>query len=107
MKISTLTLKSSVLVSVFIFSVASMGIVQAKECDMPDEIAAGNSAAVRDDCPEQGGAQEKKRQKKQLEGIHPRRTNLGSAQTVRKVITCMTFPKTITELALSAKAVIS
>ncbi|MEO6563007.1 MAG: hypothetical protein ABIN99_08170 [Nitrosospira sp.] len=53
MKSSILTAKSWALASAFIFSVTSMGLVQAKECDMPDEIAAGDSAAVRADCPDQ------------------------------------------------------
>jgi hypothetical protein len=63
MKSSILTAKSWALASAFIFSVTSMGLVQAKECDMPDEIAAGDSAAVRDDCPDKGESE--KKQKKQ------------------------------------------
>ena len=51
MKFSVFTARSLAFVSTFIFSVTCMGIVQAKECDMPDEIAAGDSAAVRDECP--------------------------------------------------------
>ena len=35
------------------------GVVQTKECDMPDEIAAGDSAAVRADCPDQGEMKKK------------------------------------------------
>jgi hypothetical protein len=53
---SILTVKSLVLAGGLIFSMASMGVVQARECDMSDSIAAGDSAAVRDtDCgPEEG-----------------------------------------------------
>jgi hypothetical protein len=53
MKSSLLTVRSWALTSAFIFGMASMGIVQAKECDMPDSVAAGDSAAVRADCPDQ------------------------------------------------------
>ena len=53
MKSSLLTVGSWALASAFIFGMTSMGIVQAKECDMPDSVAAGDSAAVRDDCPDQ------------------------------------------------------
>ncbi|KIO48602.1 hypothetical protein SQ11_10840 [Nitrosospira sp. NpAV] len=50
---------SLVLAGALIVSVASVGILQAKECDMPDEIAAGDSAAVRDECPNKGAEQKK------------------------------------------------
>lgn len=35
------------------------GVDQTKECDMPDEIAAGDSAAVRADCPDQDAMKKK------------------------------------------------
>ena len=65
MKFSIFTARSWALVSAFIFSVTCMGIVQAKECDMPDEIAAGDSAAVRDECPNQGEPEKKKKQQQE------------------------------------------
>ena len=67
MKFSIFTARSWALVSTFIFSVTCMGIVQAKECDMPDEIAAGDSAAVRAECPNQGEPEKKKKQKQRQE----------------------------------------
>jgi hypothetical protein len=63
MKISILTIKSLALVSAFVFSVASMETAQAKECDMPDEIAAGDSAAVRDECPDESETPKEQRKK--------------------------------------------
>ncbi len=52
MKSSLLTVRLWALASTFIFGMASIGIVQAKECDMSDSVAAGDSAAVRADCPD-------------------------------------------------------
>lgn len=58
---SILTAKSVALASGLILSV-SMGVVQARECDMSDSIAAGDSAAVRDtDCGPEGGEKKKQR----------------------------------------------
>jgi hypothetical protein len=37
------------------------GVVKDKQCDMPDEIAAGDSAAVRADCPDQDKMKNKPR----------------------------------------------
>ena len=54
------------LAGLFMFC-TSMGVVQAngvaqdKQCDMPDEIAAGDSAAVRADCPDQDKMKNKPR----------------------------------------------
>ena len=50
------------LAGLFMFG-TTMATAQTKECDMPDEIAAGDSAAVRDDCPDKG--EPEKKQKKQ------------------------------------------
>ncbi len=36
-----------------LFMFGTVGVVQAKECDMSDSVAAGDSAAVRADCPDQ------------------------------------------------------
>lgn len=59
---SILTVKSLALAGGLIFSVTSMGVVQARECDMSDSIAAGDSAAVRDtDCGPEGGEKKKQR----------------------------------------------
>lgn len=53
---STLTAKSLVMAGCLIFSIASMGVVQARECDMSDSIDAGDSAAIRDtDCEPKDG----------------------------------------------------
>ncbi|SCY61304.1 hypothetical protein SAMN05216420_11037 [Nitrosospira sp. Nl5] len=59
---SILTAKSLVLGGSLIFSITSMGVVQARECDMPDSIAAGDSATVRDtDCGPGEGEKKKQR----------------------------------------------
>jgi hypothetical protein len=58
--------RSLFLAGLFIIG-ASVGVAQAngvaedKQCDMPDEIAAGDSAAVRADCPDQDKMKNKPR----------------------------------------------
>lgn len=71
MKSSVLTAKSWVLASTFIFSMTSMGIVQAaenvevpaKECDTSDSIGPGDSGFLREKCPPGNGAEKKQPQK--------------------------------------------
>ena len=46
------------LAGLFMFG-TTMAMAHTKECDMPDEIAAGDSAAVRADCPDQGEMKKK------------------------------------------------
>ena len=45
--------KSKLLFLAGLFMFGTVGVVQAKECDMSDSVAAGDSAAVRADCPSQ------------------------------------------------------
>jgi hypothetical protein len=45
--------KSKLLFLAGLFMFSTVGVVQAKECDMSDSVAAGDSAAVRADCPDQ------------------------------------------------------
>ncbi|MEP6604966.1 MAG: hypothetical protein ABJA60_02485 [Nitrosospira sp.] len=79
MKCSIFTIRSLALVSTFLFSMTCMGIAQAKECDMPDEIAAGDSAAVRDECPNQDEPAQKnsERQKSPMDSSGVNADNLG------------------------------
>ncbi|ARO88805.1 hypothetical protein EBAPG3_014075 [Nitrosospira lacus] len=71
MKSSVLTAKAWALASTFIFSLMSMGIVQAtenmevptKECDVSDSIGPGDSGYLREKCPPNRGAEKKQPQK--------------------------------------------
>lgn len=45
--------KSKLLFLAGLLMFGTIGVVQAKECDMSDSVAAGDSAAVRADCPNQ------------------------------------------------------
>lgn len=77
MKSSASTAKSWALASAFIFSMTSIGIVQAtenvevpeKQCDVSDSIGPGDSGYLRDDCPPNRGV--KKKQKQQQKNNSP------------------------------------
>jgi hypothetical protein len=63
---SILKSRSLFLASVFMLGTTigvaqANGVAQDKQCDMPDEIAAGDSAAVRADCPDQDKMKNKPR----------------------------------------------
>lgn len=75
--------KSLFLAGVFMFGVTvgvaqANGVVQTKECDMPDEIAAGDSAAVRADCPPDQEAMKKKPKKYKANPDNSRYTTDGT-----------------------------
>ncbi len=56
--------KSKLLFLAGLFMFSTVGVVQAKECDMSDSIAAGDSAAVRAECPDEDKAKNKPKKQK-------------------------------------------